>query len=99
MARIAKTMSALEVGRLNQPGYHFVGGVPGLILQVTPSGARTWLLRAMVGERRREIGLGGFPEVSLADAREAARKTRAKIKDGTDPVEESRAKRSALAAS
>lgn len=99
MARKAKELSALEVGRLTSPGYHFVGGVAGLILQVTESKARSWILRATVGGKRRDIGLGGFPDVTLAGAREAARIAREKIKAGTDPVEERAAARSALAAS
>ncbi len=99
MARKAKELSALEVGRLTIPGYHFVGGVAGLILQVTESKARSWILRATVGGKRRDIGLGGFPDVTLAGAREAARISRDKIKAGTDPVEERAAARSALAAS
>lgn len=99
MARKAKELSALEVNRLTKAGYHFVGGVSGLALQVSPSGARSWILRATVGTRRRDIGLGGFPDVTLAGAREAARTAREKIKNGIDPVEESKAKRSALAAS
>ena len=98
MARKAKELSALEVNRLTKAGYHFVGGVAGLALQVSPSGARSWILRATVGTRRRDIGLGGFPDVTLAGAREAARTAREKIKNGIDPVEESKAKRSALAA-
>ncbi len=99
MARKAKELSALEVGRLTSPGYHFIGGVAGLILQVTESKARSWILRATVGGKRRDIGLGGFPDVTLAGAREAARIARDKIKAGTDPVEERAAARSALAAS
>ena len=98
MPRKAKELSALEVNRLTAPGLHFVGGVAGLALQVTDTGARTWILRATVGARRRDIGLGGFPDVTLAGAREAARATRATIKEGIDPVEESKAKRSALVA-
>ncbi len=98
MPKKAKELSALEVNRLTAPGLHFVGGVAGLALQVTDSGARTWIIRATVGTRRRDIGLGGFPDVTLAGAREAARATRIKIKDGIDPVEESKAKRSALVA-
>lgn len=96
MARKAKELGALEVGRINTPGLHFVGGVAGLALQVTNSGARSWILRVMVGGKRREMGLGGFPDVTLAGAREAARIARAKIKDGIDPVEDAKAKRSAL---
>lgn len=98
MARKAKELSALEVNRLTAPGYHFVGGVAGLALQVLASGARSWILRATVGTRRRDIGLGGFPDVTLAGAREAARNARDKIKQGIDPVEEAKAKRSVLAA-
>lgn len=86
MARKAKELSALEVGRLTIPGYHFVGGVAGLILQVTESKARSWILRATVGGKRRDIGLGGFPDVTLAGAREAARISRDKIKAGTDQL-------------
>lgn len=98
MARKAKELSALEVGRLTAPGYHFVGGVSGLILQVTESKARSWILRATVGGKRRDIGLGGFPDVTLAGAREAARITREKIKNGIDPIAERQAARSTLAA-
>lgn len=96
MARKAKELGALDVGRLVAPGLHFVGGVAGLALQIMPSGARSWILRVMVGGKRREMGLGGFPDVTLAGAREAARAARVKIKDGIDPVEDAKAKRSAL---
>lgn len=99
MARKTKEMSALGVSRLRDPGLHFVGGVSGLALQVTPSGARSWILRVMIGGKRRDMGLGGFPDVTLAGARDAARVARAKIKAGIDPIEEGRAARSMLAAS
>jgi integrase len=74
-----------------------VGGVAGLHMQLTSSGARTWILRTVVGERRREIGLGGFPEVSLAAAREEAQRIKKGIKDdGIDPVQDRQEKRQAL---
>lgn len=98
MARETKEMSALEVGRISAVGYHFVGGVSGLVLQVSKSGTKSWLLRVLVGGKRREIGLGGFPDVTLAGARDAARATKAKIKAGIDPIAERLAARSALAA-
>ena len=98
MGRKAKELGPLAVSRLASPGLHFVGGVAGLALQVNQRGARSWVLRVQVGDKRRDMGLGGFPDVSLAGAREAAREARAKVRDGIDPVANSRALRSALKA-
>ena len=99
MARKAKELGPLAVSRLSQPGLHFVGGVAGLALQVSASGARSWVLRIQIGDKRRDMGLGGFPDVpSLANAREAARVARAKVKEGIDPIANARAARSALKA-
>ncbi len=98
MARETREMSALEVGRISKAGYHFVGGVSGLVLQISKTGSKSWLLRVLVGGKRREIGLGGYPDVTLAGAREAARIHRNKIKSGIDPVAERATARSTLAA-
>lgn len=75
-----------------------MGGVAGLALQVAASGGRSWILRVRVGEKRREIGLGGYPEVSLAKARERAAEAKDGIRRGLDPVEERKAARAALSA-
>ena len=92
MAKKAVELGALEVGRLKAPGLNFVGGgVAGLALQVAPTGSRSWVLRIMVGDKRRELGLGGFPDVPLADARRVARDLRASVKAGRDPVAEKHA--------
>lgn len=99
MARKAKELSALEVNRLTKPGRYAVGGVAGLEMQISEKGARVWVLRVMIAGKRREMGLGGYPDVTLAGAREAARAARVKLKDGIDPIEEAKAKRSALYAS
>jgi len=77
---------------------HAVGGVAGLYLQVTGSGARSWVLRAMVAGKRRDMGLGGFPDVTVAQAREKARAARQRLEEGIDPIEERKQARSALAA-
>jgi integrase len=94
MPRLAKPLTALEVKRLSAPGMHAVGTVAGLCLVVKPTGARSWVLRTMVGARRAEIGLGGFPTVTLAQAHEAARDLLQKIKAGVDPASERRTKQS-----
>jgi integrase len=99
MGRKAAEKGALHVARLTKPGMHFVGGVDGLALQVLPSGGRSWILRMMVGTKRRDMGLGGFPDVPLAQAREAARIARAKVREGIDPIEQGRSNASKLKAS
>lgn len=96
MPRIAKLLSALEVNQLSEPGYHSVGGVAGLTLQITPNGARSWILRAAVADRRREIGLGSYPGVSLARARRKAQDLRDQIVNGIEPVMERKEAREAL---
>lgn len=99
MPKVAKELTPLEVKRLSQPGLHAAGGVAGLLLQVTTSGAKSWVLRAMVGNKRRDIGLGGYPTVPLATARDKAREARELIAKGIDPVEQKKAARAQLIAS
>jgi integrase len=67
-----------------------------LLLQVTDTGARSWILRIWVGPKRRNIGLGGFPDVTLAQAREKAREMRRAVSEGRDPLAERQAARAAL---
>jgi len=99
LPRKAREFGPLDVKRLKKPGIHSVGGVAGLQLQVKDSGARSWLLRISIADRRREIGLGGYPDVTLAQARDKARELRAKVDAGLDPVEGRRAAKAALRAS
>ncbi|MCL1630104.1 integrase arm-type DNA-binding domain-containing protein [Roseibaca sp. V10] len=96
MPRIAKELSAIAVRNLSHPGgvgnvAYAVGGVTGLYLQITPKGARSWLLRYVAQGARRSMGFGPFPEVSLARAREKARDARELIRSGGDPLGEKRA--------
>ncbi len=104
MPKIARELSALEVKRLSRPGWHAVGGVAGLLLQIRPPVKegqplpRSWILRLRVAGQRQPIGLGSYPQVSLADAREQARKLSLEAKGGVNLVVRKRAQRSALIA-
>ncbi len=97
MPKRARELSAIEVKRLGE-GFTPVGGVAGLALVVQSETARSWVLRIKIGEKRRDIGLGAYPEVSLARARERAVEARAKVQAGIDPVQERKALRDALRA-
>lgn len=98
MPKKARELSAVQVKRITKPGLFAVGGVAGLHLQVKTTGARSWILRAKVGDKRRDIGLGGYPDVSLALARDGAREARDQIRRGVDPAEERKARKQALKA-
>lgn len=86
MPKIAAPLSALEVSRLKAPGFVSVGTVPGLHMQISATGARSWVLRAKVGAKRRDMGLGAYPAVTLAQAHEKARQARQAIEQGNDPI-------------
>ena len=86
MPRKARELSPLEARRLSQTGRWSVGGVDGLALQVTATGARSWVLRLSLAGKQREMGLGSFPSVTLAGAREKARAYRAQVQTGDDPI-------------
>ena len=71
--------------------------VAGLCLRVLPSGIRTWTFRYRPKDSTsfKRLGLGRYPEVGLALARELAEKKRVEVAGGGDPQGESRAKREA----
>ena len=69
---------------MSKPGKY--GDQHGLILRVQPSGAKQWIWRGTVNERRRDLGLGGFPYVSLAEARAQAFDYRKTARQGDDPT-------------
>lgn len=104
MPKIARELGPLDIKRAQHPRDRDrsvrlqVGGVSGLLLQIAPSGAKSWVLRTMAGVKRREIGLGPYPEIGLAQAREKAREVKAQIAEGIDPVESRKAARAALIA-
>jgi integrase len=88
-------LSARQVDALKAPGRY--GDGHGLCLQITPSGAKSWLLRFERNGRERWMGLGPLHTVSLKEARERARKARQHLLDGVDPIEVRRSERAKAA--
>jgi integrase len=84
MARQLHTLSARAVATLTQQGRHSDGG--GLYLNITASGARSWVFMWKVEGKRREVGLGALRDVPLAKARERAAEARQKLASGLDPI-------------
>ena len=71
------------------PGRHMDGTVRGLSLLVWPTGGRSWVLRYQINGKRRDMGLGPYPEVTLAEAREKALDARRLVKvQRRDPLAE-----------
>lgn len=105
MPKKAKELSALSVAKIKENGRHAVGGVDGLHLRIV-NDSRAWVLRVVVGQRfdengkqqvhRRDIGLGSYPEVSLAEARTKAQEMKAQIRNGIDPIQQKQEKLQAL---
>ncbi|MCR8724554.1 tyrosine-type recombinase/integrase [Frigidibacter sp. ROC022] len=68
------------------PGKYADGG--GLWLVKRKGGGAQWVQRITIYGRRREMGLGAYPAVSLAEARRKAEDARAKVRDNLDPIRE-----------
>ena len=67
-----------------RPGKYEDGG--GLRLVVSNLGAKKWVLRYTIDGKRREMGLGSFPDVSLAAARGKASEQTQDVQADQDPT-------------
>ena len=79
MARTGK-LSAVEVTKAKGPAVLHDGG--GLYLRVSATGSKSWVFRFQLDGKRRDMGLGPFPDISLADARGRASAHRRQRHDG-----------------
>ncbi len=85
----AKGAASLGAGKFADGG--------GLWLYKTNRISGKWVFRVTVHGKRREMGLGGFPDISLSEARKKADRARAIAQDGLDPIKErEKAKREAV---
>src|SRR5689334_1929567 len=92
MARSGK-LSATKVDKAKGPAVLHDGA--GLYLRIAPSGAKSWVLRFQLDGRRRDMGLGPYPLIGLADARAKAMNHRKLRHERIDPLEYQRAQRAA----
>ena len=84
-------LTALEIKNVESDGKtRRIGDGRGLYLVVRESGSKSWVQRVTVDGRRTDIGLGGFPDVTLALARRKSEEIRAAIAEGRDPLAERR---------
>jgi len=82
-------MGKLTFGKLralNEPGLYGDGGT--LFLKVSPGGSKSWVQRFTIKGKRHDVGLGGWPVVSLQEARERAFDNRRAVAHGRDPLAE-----------
>ena len=81
-------LTAAKAKALSEPGMHNDGR--GLYLRVAKGGSKGWILRIAIDGRRRDIGLGGHPTVTLAKARQLAEAHRLAVAEGRNPLAEKR---------
>lgn len=84
MARQTERLGALQVAKLEKPGYYCDGA--GLYLQVSKSGSKSWIMRYTLDGKPCEMGLGSFQTFPLAEARQRATAQRKLLADGIDPL-------------
>lgn len=81
-------LTAAKLKTLKRPGRYRAG--QSLYLFVKPTGSRSWVQRLVVDGVRREIGLGGYPTVTLTEARDAAFENRRQARKGGNPLAKAR---------
>lgn len=87
-------LTALKVKAMTKVGLHADGGT--LYLRVAPGGSKQWIQRIRVNRKQHDLGLGGFPHVSLQQAREAAFANKAAVRHGQDILSDRRKQRAML---
>lgn len=88
LARVATMALTARQVQTAGPGKHADGRGNGLWLKVSPTGARRWFVRVVVAGKRREMSLGSYPRVPLAEARERAEAAQRVAEGGLDPIEQ-----------
>ena len=82
------SLKALQVKNFREPG-RYSDGTAGLHLFIQKSGSKSWVQRIVVDGQRKDIGLGAYPAVSLAQARNLALNNKERVRKGK-PVQTAR---------
>ena len=86
-----KRAAGLTVREVEQKGCGLWADGRGLYLHVTGTGTRSWIYRYQLDGKRRDMGLGPVePHNGLEEARERVYELRAKVRQGTDPIDAKR---------
>jgi integrase len=88
-------LTALDVTRATKSGLYGDGG--NLYLQVSHSGAKSWVFRYQIDGRSRTMGLGSASAISLKRARELAVEPRRLVAERIDPIDARHAQRATTA--
>ena len=88
-----KKLVPIELARMTDPGMYLDG--KGLYFRIGEGGSKSWIFRFRFDGKRRDMGLGPFPLISLAEARKRAEECRKALHDGRDPLEARNAEKAA----
>ena len=81
-------LSAIKVKTLTTSGTYTDGAT--LTLRVSDTGNKRWVQRIAIDGKQRNIGLGAYPAVGLAEARTKAQENARAVRESRDPIEEKR---------
>ncbi|MAV75540.1 MAG: integrase [Cellvibrionales bacterium] len=87
--RKTHSLTAAKIKNITKPGYYADGA--GLYLQVTSKGAKSWVYRFMLNNRRRDMGLGSLQAIGLSEARAVRADQQRLLTQGIDPIEHRKA--------
>ena len=77
-------MSAAKIINLKKPGVY--GDGDGLRLRITKTGKKSWIFRYRLFGKTKDMGLGSFPQISLANARKKRDQQKELVLQDLDPI-------------
>ena len=83
-------LTETTIKKLSKPKLYGDDRSRGLYLNVAKSGSKSWIQRIVIGGKRRDIGLGPWPLISIDEAREDSFEIRRDVRKGRNPLDEKR---------